>query len=105
MNEKYQVTNKVTEVIYSHCEATASVVKATANGVVSRRRAAPSGYQRETIQNTKCLAIFMPCIFMSRGPIYKISYDLSYDYRTFIVTLTYDSDLKHAEISLRNIVS
>ena len=40
-----------------------------------------------------------------RGPIYKISYDLSYDYRKFIVRLTYDSDLKRAEISLRNIVS
>ena len=39
------------------------------------------------------------------GPIYKISYDLSYDYRKFIVRSTYDSDLKRAEISLRNIVS
>jgi len=37
--------------------------------------------------------------------IYKISYDLSYDYRKFIVRSTYDSVLKHAEISLRNIVS
>jgi len=34
------------------------------------------------------------------GPIYKISYDLSYDYRKFIVRSTYDSDLKPAEISL-----
>ena len=41
----------------------------------------------------------------SRGPIYKISYDLAYDYRKFIVRSTYDSDLKRAEISLRNIVS
>ena len=41
----------------------------------------------------------------SWGPIYKISYDLSYDYRTFIVRSTYDSDLKRAEISLRDIVS
>jgi len=41
----------------------------------------------------------------ARGPIYKISYDLSYDYRKFIVRSTYDSDLKHAEISLGNIVS
>ena len=41
----------------------------------------------------------------TRGPIYKISYDLSYDYRKFIVRSTYDSDLKRAEISLRNIVS
>ena len=40
-----------------------------------------------------------------RGPIYKISYDLSYDYRKFIVRSTYDSDLKRAEIFLRNIVS
>ena len=39
------------------------------------------------------------------GLIYKISYDLSYDYRKFIVRSTYDSDLKRAEISLRNIVS
>jgi len=36
------------------------------------------------------------------GPIYKTSYDLPYDYRNFIVRLTYDSDLKRAEISLRN---
>jgi len=41
----------------------------------------------------------------SWSPIYKISYDLSYDYRKFIVRLTYDSDLKSAKISLRNIVS
>jgi len=41
----------------------------------------------------------------ARGPICKISYDLSYDYRKFIVRSTYDSDLKHAEISLGNIVS
>ena len=30
---------------------------------------------------------------VSWGPIYKISYDLSYDYRKFIVRSTYDSDL------------
>jgi len=36
---------------------------------------------------------------------YKISYDLSQDYRKFMVTSTYDSDLQHADISLRNIVS
>ena len=41
----------------------------------------------------------------SWDPIYKISYDLSYDYRKFVLRLTYDSDLKRAEISLRNIVS
>jgi len=40
-----------------------------------------------------------------RGPIYKISYDLAYDYRKFIVRSTDDSDLKRAKISLRNIVS
>ena len=28
------------------------------------------------------------------GPIYKISYDLSHDYRKFIVRSTYDSDLQ-----------
>ena len=39
------------------------------------------------------------------GSIYKISYDLSYDYRKCIVRSTYDSDLKRAEISLWNIVS
>jgi len=44
-------------------------------------------------------------LLLSWGPIYKISYDLSYDYRKFIVRLTCDSDLKRAEISLRNIVS
>ena len=67
MNEKYQVTNKVTEVIYSHCEATASLVKATAYGVVSRRRAAPSGYQRESslyktqsVLQFSCLAFSCP---------------------------------------------
>jgi len=41
----------------------------------------------------------------ARGPIYKISYDLAYDYRKFIVRSTYDSDLKRAEISLRDTVS
>ena len=41
----------------------------------------------------------------SGDPIYKISYDLSYDYRKFIVRSTYDSDLKRAEISPRNILS
>jgi len=38
----------------------------------------------------------------TRDPIYKISYVLSYK---FIVRSIYDSDLKRAEISLRNIVS
>ena len=39
------------------------------------------------------------------GPIYKISYAFSQDYRKFIVRSTYDSDLKSAKISFRNIVS
>jgi len=34
---------------------------------------------------------------MFRGPIYKISYDLSYDYRKFIVRSPYDSDLKRSD--------
>ena len=41
----------------------------------------------------------------SLGPIYKISYDLSYDYVKFIVISTYDSDFQRAKISFRNIVS
>ena len=41
----------------------------------------------------------------TRGSIYNISYDLSYDCRKFIVRSTYDSDLKRAEIYLRNVVS
>jgi len=41
----------------------------------------------------------------SWGPIYKIAYDLAYDCRKYIARSTYDSDLKRAEISLRNIVS
>jgi len=39
------------------------------------------------------------------GPIYKISYDISYDYQKFIVRPTYDGDLQRAKIFLRNIVS
>jgi len=39
------------------------------------------------------------------GPIYKISYNLSQDYLKFVVRSTYDSDLKRAKISFRNIVS
>jgi len=42
---------------------------------------------------------------MTRGPIYKISYNLSQDYLNFIVMSTYGSDLRRANISLRNIVS
>jgi len=40
-----------------------------------------------------------------RGPIYKLSYDLSQDYRKFIVTSAYDSDLQRAQSFLGNIVS
>ena len=40
----------------------------------------------------------------NQGPIYKISYDLSQDYRKFIVRSTYDSDLQRAKSSLGNIV-
>ena len=40
-----------------------------------------------------------------RGPLYKISYDLSQDYLKFIVRSTYDSDLHRVKISLMNIVS
>ena len=39
------------------------------------------------------------------GPIYKISYDLSQDYRKFIVRSAYDSDLQHAKSSPGNINS
>ena len=38
------------------------------------------------------------------GPISEKSYDLSKDYLKFIVKSTYDSDLRCAMISLRNIV-
>jgi len=34
---------------------------------------------------------------MFRGPVYKISYDLSYDYRKFIVRSPYDGDLKRSD--------
>ena len=40
---------------------------------------------------------------VAQGP--EVHYDLSYDYSKFIVRSTYDSDLKRAEIFLRNIVS
>ena len=46
---------------------------------------------------TECLGL------VSSGPIYKISYDLSYDYRKLIVRSTNDSDLQRAKISFRNI--
>jgi len=35
MNKKYQITNEVTEVIYCHCDATASLMKATETGYKS----------------------------------------------------------------------
>ena len=37
---------------------------------------------------------------MKNVPIYKISEDLSYDYRNFVVRLTCDSDLRCGKISL-----
>jgi len=37
------------------------------------------------------------CTLLSRGLIYKISYDLSQDYRKFIVRSTYDSDLQRVK--------
>ena len=49
--------------------------------------------------NSNCVANAI-CVM-----IYKISYDLSYDYLKFVVRSTLDSDLQHAKISLRNIVS
>ena len=58
--------------------------------------------QRKVV-NFKCVKYDV--IHKTWGPIYKISYDLSYDYFKFIVRSTYDSDLKRAEISLRNIIS
>ena len=45
------------------------------------------------------------CLCGNLGPIFKISYDLSYDYVKFIVRSTHDTDLKCAKISLRNIIS
>jgi len=44
----------------------------------------------------------------TRAPIYKISYDLSEDYRKFIVGSTHDSDLQSAkpgisQVSLRTL--
>ena len=45
---------------------------------------------------------FVPCWIWE--PIYKIFYDLSWDYRKFIVRSTYDSDWKNAKIYFRNIV-
>ena len=49
------------------------------------------------------------CVFyvfsLRWGPIYKISYDLSYDYLKFIVRSSYDSDLRRAKVSLRNVLS
>jgi len=41
----------------------------------------------------------------NEGLIYKISYDLSYDYLESVVRSTYDSDLHRAKPSARNIVS
>jgi len=50
-------------------------------------------------------ASVVACVFPGGGAIYKISYDLSQVCLKFVVRSTYDSDLKRAEIYLRNIVS
>ena len=56
--------------------------------------------------------VFRLSIFMwlevdqfTRGPIYKICYELSQDYRKFVVRPTYESDLQCTKISLRNVIS
>jgi len=41
-----KIPNKVTEIIYSHCKAAASIMRATVLSVVSYTHASPSGYQR-----------------------------------------------------------
>ena len=51
------------------------------------------------------LVLVISSSLSSWGPIYKMSYNLSQDYRKFIVRSTYDSDIKSANISFRNIVS
>jgi len=51
-----------------------------------------------------CITGLLHRIKNTRGPIYKISYDFSQDYRKFIVRSTYDSDLR-AKSSLGNVVS
>ena len=56
--------------------------------------------------STQCPCHQKPtAIVTDLGTIYKISYDLSEDYLKFIARLTYDSDLKRAKISHRNIES
>ena len=67
---------------------------AAAAEVASFRRLSPS-----------CGSASASALYARGGPVYKISYDLAYDYRKFIAKSTYGSDLKRAEISLRNIVS
>ena len=42
-----KITNKVTEVIYCHCKAVASIMRATVFSVVRYTNASPSGYQRD----------------------------------------------------------
>jgi len=85
MNEKYQVTNKVTEVIYSHCEATAPLVKATAYGVVSRRRAAPSGYMSAKVYKTQSVLQFSCLAFSCPGARFTKYLTI---YHTIIVRLS-----------------
>ena len=43
-------------------------------------------------------------LLITLEPDLQISYDLLYDYRNFIVRLTYDSDLKRAEIFVRKLI-
>jgi len=47
----------------------------------------------------------MDCLKRTWGLIYKISYDLSYDYLKVIVRWTYDIDLQRDKISDKTIVS
>jgi len=66
--------------------------------------AASAAQQAATVDDyaTARVRCVVPVLVVTRGPIYRISYDLSYDYCKFIVRSTYDSDLKRAEISLRS---
>jgi len=45
--QNIKIPNKVTVVIYCHCEAVASIMRDTVFSVVSYTHASPSGYQRD----------------------------------------------------------
>ena len=60
---------------------------------------------QRSAQRKKPASKVLRSVLSSRSPIYKIFYDLLQDYRKFIVRSTYDSDLKSAKISFRNIFS